>query len=72
MAKNYKSSFGYIRNPFKSFEKKTQLGALKTGCVGCKGCKSEFFGFTAFPCSQCSHNMRNKDNVSAQNYYTSK
>lgn len=71
MAKNY-SSFGYIRNPFKSFEKKTQLGALKTKCVGCKGCKNELLSHMSTPCCFCTHNLRNKDNTTAKNYYSSR
>lgn len=64
-----KSSFGHIRNPFSSFDKKTKLGALKTNCVGCEGCKCEYWGHTAYPCNVCSHNLRNKESVNVRNYY---
>lgn len=67
MTKN--SNFGYIKNPFNSFDKKTKIGALKTKCVGCSGCKYEYYGHTAFPCACCSHNLRNKGNLNAKNYY---
>lgn len=65
-------NIGYIRNPFNSFKKKTQLGALKTGCFGCEGCSYEFFGSTASPCCNCTHNIKNKNNSTAQNYYEKK
>ena len=61
-------SFGTIKNPFKSFDKKTKLGALKRGCYGCEGCKYEYWGITAYPCSVCSHNIKNK-NLNAKNFY---
>lgn len=62
-------SIGYIRNPFNSFKKKTQLGVVKTNCMGCSGCRYETYGEISYPCSQCSHNLRNKDNPAAQDFY---
>lgn len=61
-----------MRNPFSSFENKVKLGSLKTGCIGCKGCKYEFMGFTSMPCCVCNHNIRNKTNYNAKNYYEPK
>lgn len=61
-----------MKDPFKTFHNKIKLGALKTGCIGCKGCVYEYYGFTAFPCTSCDHNIRNKNNIGAKNYYEPK
>lgn len=65
------STFGTIKDPFKSFNKKTKIGSVKQGCYGCDGCKYEFFGSAMYPCSICSHNMKTK-NTGAKNHYEKK